>query len=124
MKKVEAIAKINDRLRRAMSITQINLSLSPEVSRSSKRSLLIKAIKEYSTFDPDLDVDRDHSVGIVIVDDDAFVFRFTYDDERYDYSTEVGKRTLSVMHLSEFRSLKLGRKMQESALRMLGKELG
>lgn len=114
-----AIAKINDRLRKAMSLGQINIELSESVEKSLIRPQIIKAVREYKNFDPEIDVDGDHSVGVVIVLGDAFVFRFQYGDKRYDYSREIGKRTLSVLHLSEFRSIKFGQKVQSSARRML-----
>lgn len=121
---IMAVAKINDRLRRAMSLGQLNLNLSESVEGSPMRPAIIKAVRDYTDFDPELDIEGDHSVGIVIVAEDAFVFRFTYGDERYDYAKEVGRRTLSIMHATEFRSLRLGRKIHASVRRMMGEELG
>lgn len=122
MEKVVAIAKINDRLRKAMSLGQLTIDLSESVAASADRSAILKAVREYKDFDPELDVNGDHSLGVVLVSREAYVFRMSYGDERYDYAQEVGKRTLSIVHLSEFRSLKLGRKVQDSAKRILAQE--
>lgn len=119
-----AIAKINDRLRKAMSMGQIGIELSEAVSNSSGRSNIIKAVREYKDFDSEIDVAGDHSVGVVLVSGEAYVFRFAYGDDRYNYAEEVGKRTLGIMHLSEFRSLKLGRQVQASARKMLDGAVG
>jgi hypothetical protein len=88
------------------------------VSLSADRPAIIQAVRDYKDFDPEVDVHHDHSIGMVLISNDVYVFRFTYDDERYDYGVETGKRTLSIMHLSEFRSLKLGKRVKLSAEKM------
>lgn len=124
MENAAAVAKINDRLRKAMSLGQLTIELSELVATSEDRPAIIRAVREYKDFDPELDVNGDHSLGVVIVSGDAYVFRFSYGDDRYDYAHEFGKRTLSILHLSEFRSLKLGRKVQDSAKRILEQGAG
>lgn len=124
MENAMAVAKINDRLRKTMSLGQINIELSELVAASKDRPAIIKAVREYKDFDPELDVTGDHSLGVVVVSGDAYVFRFLYGDDRYDYAHETGKRTLSILHQSEFRSLKLGRKVMDSAKRILEQGAG
>lgn len=124
MDKSSEIAKINDRLRRAMPLGQVDIELSPLVSSSAVRADIIKAVRSFKDFDPEIDLTNDHSVGVVVVAGDVYVFRFTYGDERYDYSKEVGKRSLRIEHSSEFRSLKLGRRVLDTASRLLDQEIG
>lgn len=124
MENAVAIAKINDRLRKAMSLGQLTIELSDLVAASDQRPAILKAVREYKDFDPEIDVNGDHSLGVVMVSGDVYVFRLTYGDDRYDYAQETGKRTLSVLHISEFRSLKLGRKVQDSAKRILDQGVG
>lgn len=113
------VAKLNDRLRKNMPLGQLNIELSDSVAASPSRPEIIQAVRKYKDFDPELDVNGDHSLGIVTVSGDAYVFRFQYGDERYNYSQETGKRTLSIQHISEFRSLKLGHKVQVVAKKIL-----
>ena len=124
MENVSLVAKINDRLRKTMSLGQINIELSELVTASTMRSEIITAVREFKEFDAEIDLNADHSIGIVVVSGEAYVFRFSYGDDRYDYARETGKRTLSIFHLSEFRSLKLGRKVIDSAKRILSQEVG
>lgn len=119
----EALAKMNDRLRRTMPIGQLNIDLAPKVATSPDRPLIIKVIREFKDFDSDIDVSKDHSIGVVVVHNDAYVFRFIYGDERYDYANEVGQRTLSIMHVSEFRSLRLEHKVQTFVRRFFEQEV-
>ena len=115
----EAIAKMNDRLRRTMPTGQLNVELSGLVTSAQDRAKIIKAVRDYRDFDPEIDLTGDHSVGLVIVTGAVYVFRFTYGDARYNYGHEVGQRKLSIMHSSEFRSLKLGRLVQSFARKVL-----
>lgn len=118
-----AVAKINDRLRRAMALGQLNIELSEIVTTSADRPQIVRAVREFKSFDSEIDLTGDHSVGIVVVSGNPYVFRITYGDDRYDYARETGKRTLSILHLSEFRSLKLGRKIQDSVRKILGPDV-
>ncbi|QDK44630.1 hypothetical protein DOM22_05365 [Bdellovibrio sp. ZAP7] len=122
MENAEAVAKINDRLRKAMSLGQLTIELSEVVSSSPVRPEIIKAVREFKSFDSEIDLSGDHSLGVFLVADEPYVFRYTYGDDRYDYGKEIGKRVLSVFHLAEFRSLKLGKKIQASARKMLDQE--
>lgn len=122
--KATEIAKINDRLRKTMPMGQLNIELSEKVSGSPDRSAITMAVRKYKDFDSEIDLAGDHSIGLVVVSGDAYVFRFTYGDERYDYSREVGQRTLGIMHASEFKSLKLGRKVESSVRKILEEGLG
>jgi len=122
--KVIETAKLNDRLRKTMPMGQLNIVLSETVSASPDRSAITMAVRKYKDFDSEIDLVGDHSIGLVVVSGDAYVFRFTYGDERYDYAREVGQRTLSIMHASEFRSLKLGRKVESSVRKILEEGLG
>jgi hypothetical protein len=124
MENSEAIAKINDRLRRAMSMGQLTIELSELVAGAACRPEIIKAVREFKDFDPEIDASGDHSIGILAVSGEAYIFRFSYGDERYDYSKETGKRTLSIFHVSEFRSLKLGRQVQTSARKLMDQGVG
>lgn len=124
MDKSSEIAKINDRLRKTMPLGQVDIELSPLICNSAVRADIIKAVRSYKDFDPELDLANDHSVGVVVVSGEAYVFRFTYGDERYDYSKEIGKRTLSIVHSSEFRSLKLGKRVQNTASRLMDQDVG
>lgn len=117
MNNVEGVAKINDRLRKSMSINQFTIELSPIVLAASNRAQLIACTKRFSDFDPEIDLLGDHSVGLFVESGEVYVFRFQYEDERYDYSKEIGKRKLSISHISEFKSIKLGKKIRESASR-------
>lgn len=119
-----AVAKINDRLRRAMSMGQLTIELSEMVTGALCRPEIIKAVREFKDFDPEIDVAGDHSIGVLAVSGEAYIFRFSYGDERYDYSKETGKRTLSIFHVSEFRSLKLGRQVQTSARKLMDQGVG
>lgn len=116
------LAKMNDRLRKAMSPGQLNIELSGLVSSSSARSDILKAVRDFKKFDSALDFSGDHSIGVVIVEKEPYIFRFTYGDERYNYAQEIGQRTLGVMHLSEFRSLKLEKQVHSFARRMLDEQ--
>lgn len=122
MRDVEGVAKINDRLRKSMALNQFTIELSPIVSIASNRAQLIACTKKFSDFDPGIDILGDHSIGIFIESGEVYVFRFLYEDDRYDYSREVGKRRLTISHISEFKSLKLGEKIRESALRAIQNE--
>lgn len=122
MDNVEGVAKINDRLRKSMSVNQLTIELSPIVSAASNRAQLVACIKNFSEFDPEIDTLGDHSVGLFVEAGEVYVFRFQYEDERYDYSKEIGKRKLTISHISEFKSLKLGKKIRESASRAIQNE--
>lgn len=122
MNNVEGVAKINDRLRKSMSVNQLTIELSPIVSGAANRAQLVACVKRFSEFDPEIDILGDHAIGLFVEAGEVYVFRFQYEDERYDYSKEIGKRKLAISHISEFKSIKLGKKIRESASRVIQNE--
>ena len=101
------VADLNDKLRKNLAMGKIEISLSHKVKNSEFRAEIIKAVRNFSSFDSEIDFNNDRSIGMVIVEQDAYLFRFNYLDDRYDYASEIGRRSLEICHSSEFNSVKL-----------------
>ena len=110
---MKKVAELNDKLRKNLFNGKIEVVLSDMVKISKERAQIIKAVREFRVFDNEIDFNQDHSIGIVIVDTNAYVFRFFYLDDRYHYDEEIGRRSLEICHVSEFKSVKLKSKIND-----------
>lgn len=105
--RIGLIADLNDKLRSNLAMGKIEITLSKKVKESPDRAKIIKVVREYKEFDVEIDFNGDHSIGLFIVEQNAYLFRFSYLDDRYDYASEIGRRSLEICHSSEFYSVKL-----------------
>lgn len=113
MDKTKRTAELNDKLRKSMAVGQIAINISTSIQNSPDRGEIIKAIQRFSSFDPSIDVKSDHSLGVVEVKNQKYIFIIRYLDDRYDYDREIGARELAVMKLSEYRSTRTPKRLRE-----------
>jgi len=113
IKNTRLVANLNDKLRKNLATGKIEIVLSKIVKDSPNRAQIIKKIREYKSFDVEIDFNGDHSIGLVEVEQNNYLFRFSYLDDRYDYEREIGRRSLEICHSSEFNSVRLKRTLTE-----------